>query len=167
MLDEKRQLQGRNACCFCIKYDEETTKSALETHLGETNAQTPASEEEEKELKWYNKISVHYIVTHHVVWLLSKRIYRLIIIFVFCGLFALSLVSLQWLNTDSDISRFVPDDSYVLDYLHEYDNAYGRTLTPMWLIVLDEDFSDPTVRDNMYNMFNDFNTFEDGDVFFS
>ena len=54
-----------------------------------------------------------------IISLLSKRMYRLLLILLFTILFIvlISLISSQWLNVESDNKRLVPCDSYTMDYL--------------------------------------------------
>lgn len=157
-MDEKRKLAKRNACCCCIRHDKISSSK-------EVNDTTPTITENIKKnddefSTWYSKCTIKYLIEVGLTKLLSRRLNRLVIIVVFLGLFAVSIVSLQWLKTDSDIARFVPDDSYVLAYVDEYENAYGNVFRSRFAcIILDEDFSDSTVRDNIKSMINDFDSY--------
>ena len=105
-----------------------------------------------------SKLSLEYVLIRGLVPILTKRIYRWIIIALFLIIFIVSIISLRWLDTESDPSNLVPDDSFTLDFLDVVEDAFGEFtfFGPVDFIVLNRDFSEETTRDDVITMINTF-----------
>ena len=89
------------------------------------------------------KIKIEYVLTHYLVPILSRRLYRWIIIIIFLLLFTMSIISLQWLKTETDVTTLVPDDSFVLDYIDLQGKGFGAvTFSTLRFIIENRDFSE-------------------------
>ena len=163
-LDEKRKLSKRNFCCCCIKHEDYQDEKEEKLEAGAVDTDTDDKSEEKKKfsvecLREYT--SVLGLVTKIVIPSLSKRIYRFGIAFGFIIIFVLSLVGLQFLKVESDSSRLVPDTSYVIDYLDLSDDAFeSSSIVVVDIVLNDLDFSEKEIRDAIFSMITDIETFD-------
>ena len=114
--------------------------------------------------KWYSKISLEYILVHTLVPFLSNRLARIIIILTFCGLLGLSMYAFQFIDTETDTTKLVPDDSFIIDFLEALEAGYGKiTFGTVDIIVENRDFSDETLRNQVLDMIDYFDNEFDSD----
>ena len=147
-LDERRKQARRNFCCQCIKY----------APIEKPNSTNPDPEKVDESERC--SFGVSTILKTCVVPLLSNQIYRIIIIVVFSGLGVASVISLSYLDTTSDTTRLVPDDSYLVTYLDEYEDAFsGEAFAEISVILENLDFSDSDVRSNIHSLLDDYNNY--------
>ena len=130
------------------------------TDAPEATATTEATESVEVTFTtgWRHKLTAEYFLTWTVVPLLANRIFRVVMIVLFAGMLALSIVSLQWLNTETDLGSFVPDDSFVLDYLDALNDGFGTvsSFSTLFLVVENRDFSEAQTRAEVWDMIASF-----------
>ena len=108
------------------------------------------------DIKCVDKCNAEYLMKTTLIPLLSRRIFRIIIILCFIASLGGSLYVIQFINTVSDASKLVPDDSYVIDYIDKIRDIYtGTVVDELQIIVQNQDFSKTAVRNNIINMMND------------
>ena len=190
-LDEQRKLARRNFCCWCFKHGEsdegtlsvisqnqvqyhKKTASRDDDDLGgrnNTNNNSTSSNLDATPVTLTSRItkylSVLSFIRYIVIPVLSKRLYRVLLILLFLTLFAASIISLKWLNVESDNKRLVPGDSYTIDYLDAQEAAYGEsTIDVVELIINNADWSNKDTRNNIHSIITSVENYQDGsDVF--
>ena len=119
-----------------------------------------------KKETFFNKLvsylSVEYILLTILVPILSRRLYRLVILSFFGIIFLISLVSLQWLSTETSQRKMFPDDSFIIDFLDALESGFGDvTFAIIEIVVEDSDMSDDIERGKVTSMIDMFdNDFE-------
>ena len=117
----------------------------------------PDTKPEAKTNVVFQKLTVEYFLNHVLVPLLSNRMFRFSVIFVFAAALAGSIVSLQWLDTQSDLGKLVPDDSFILDYA-DAQGAFGtiRSADTISLVIENRDFSQKQTRQQVFDLIDAF-----------
>eukprot|EP01084_Bolivina_argentea_P008427 15780_1 len=140
--DDRRMQKKNNFCCPCIcKYDTDD------------NHNHNVSDNDNNKQVNNNKFTMKYLIEISVIPLLSQRIYRRIIIIIFMIIFGFSCYTTQYLSTDTDVTKFVPDDSYFLDFINKIDDKFGQQIvSEVQIIIRHQDFSNKTIRDNIYSL---------------
>ena len=106
---------------------------------------------------WRRFVSIEYILMNGLVPILSNRIARIVIYLCFGGIFAASLSSFSSVNTETDVTKLVPDDSHIIDYLDALHDAFGEiSFANVEIIIENRDFSDSQTRDDVRNMIDEF-----------
>ena len=147
-MDEKRKIRNRNFCCCCI-----THKDPPPVDSGDDGS-------------FLKKISILSMMKYGVVPILRKRLHRLIIIVVFIILVIVGSISIQWLSTESESTRFLPDDSFAITYLEDLDIVFPSSSRAEISIILEDiDISDETLRNNVYSMIDGFESFSTDDAY--
>ena len=180
-MDEKRKKANRNFCCPCKVHIYETNEnnnqsndqSNVKKHISANSTPPPPpltthlSASQVNTMEQCEKtFGIPAIMDRFIIPLLSTRLHRVIVIIIFIIILILSIVSLSSLDTTSDTSRLVPDDSYAIDYFDEYDDGFGdQFLITFQIIIEDQDFSDPIIRNNTKNMFNEIELYRDGESY--
>ena len=94
--------------------------------------------------------SVTSFVTRCIIPLQQRKAFRLSIIAIFILFNILSIVSFQWLDSTSDTTKFVSDDSYVISWNEEVIDGYGEISSSETSIILEHiDFSNKTIRNRV------------------
>ena len=160
--DERRVAAQRNFCCPCIVHEnkEYDIDQIVNTVTDPTvQASKHDNEQSSSNIKFSQKMSIEYMLTHILVPLLSKRIFRIGIIVLFFGWFAASIFSLQYLDTETDTMKLVPDDSFLVDFRNTLESGYGDVVfSRIEFVVENRDFSDETARNQVLTMFDTFET---------
>ena len=105
--------------------------------------------------------SIRYLLSNVLANLLSRAICRIITIVVFIGVFASSVISVQWISTDSNVASVVPDDSYVLKFIDALEAGFGDIVFGKFYITIENtDFSNETEQVNILTMIEDFEGFD-------
>eukprot|EP01084_Bolivina_argentea_P008422 15774_1 len=140
--DEKRILKQNNFCLpCCIHHIEIAKKNENENE----NNNCPIS----------NRFRIQHVMDSYIVPMLSKRICRVLTIILFVIFSGVSIYLSSNLKTESDITKVLPDDSYVLDYLETIEQNFGTsTVNELNIIVENEDMSNEQVRDQLFTLFN-------------
>ena len=148
----------------------ENDQEDVDIHARRTDASETKGDDDEVDLLIFEpdgclaKISMTYLIENRLTRLLSRRLNRVIIICLFVLIFGCSLISFNYLKIESDVGQFLPDDSYILDYRNEYSDAFGSSLRSLFtIIILNQDFSNITVRNNIKMMIADLEDFNDND----
>ena len=119
-------------CCPCFCTHQESDE-------------TPA-DEAQRDQNRCNIRSVESLLSHLVL-LLSNSYCRMALIVLFTTSFSASLYVAQYLDTTVDITRLVPDDSHVIDFVDGIETQFGgKSVGELHIVVKDQDFSDAEVR---------------------
>ena len=101
--------------------------------------------------------SMEYAMINGLVPLLNKRWFRICIFLLFGTILVLSIISLSWINTETDVNKLLPDDSFLLDFINAQIDGFGRIIfTTVYFIIKNSDFSDINTHSRIINMMNTF-----------
>eukprot|EP01084_Bolivina_argentea_P008425 15778_1 len=133
--DEKRVLKQNNFCCPCCIHHENVNNN--------------------DDKKCTNKFKMEYFTNKCIIPILSKTLFRWIIIILFFIILGGSIFAYFNLSTESDDTKIVPDDSYVLDYIEILKDNFGTSrVHDLNIIILNQDISRKEERDDIYGMIN-------------
>ena len=143
--------------------DPKTTTNTTATEL-----QTVTSTNSDETNNIFRFLSIEYLLIHTLVPILSKRVYRVIIYVIFGIFFILSILSLSSIDTETDLAKFVPDDSHIIDWLDSLHRGFGEIAFGTFDIVVENrDFSDEESRSDVIAMLDAFKTFDSRKGFIS
>ena len=92
-------------------------------------------------------LSFEAVISNLIVPLHEKKLFRIIIIIIFFLFNIASIISLQWLDSTSDSSKFVPDDSHVITWNEAVVAGFGEVSFTLTSVILEHtDFSNKTTR---------------------
>eukprot|EP01084_Bolivina_argentea_P009701 18094_1 len=131
--DENRQKNNQNfCCCCCITHDKTIKKDANK------------------------KFNSDIVCGSILVSIMKYRIIRWVIILLFVATLYLSISTIPLIDTQSDLSKIVPDDSNIIDYYDVLLDAYdNELLNELQIVIENQDFSDINVRNNVLNFINE------------
>ena len=189
VLDERRLVAKKNSCCpCCITHeDRDLTKQGMdEIHKAiQLRGTSDASKETTPDLglpttqdtKNSNKesnstnsgkntkngigqyFSFQVLIMKGLIPILGNKIGRIIIYVFFSVILIASAISLQWINTNADSTRLVPDDSFIIDFFDALDDGFGAVaFGEINFVIENRDFSDSTTMTQVHNMINAFET---------
>lgn len=146
VLDERRIEAGRRDVCIWIKTEENGVDRDNEWKDGKESTLTKKATRKksiaDKVMVWYAKK------------LLTPTV-KVIVLVLFSGFFASCIWSTTRLTQEFRSEDFVPDDSYVRDFVDALDNYFNyATLTATYF--RDVDQSDPQVQEEMVEFMDNF-----------
>ena len=164
--DERRIAAGRNFCICCIKhgwYDYHETIQMIEMNKQSratahaTDTESPRAESDDdsasNEQDWHRFFSMEYVLIHTLVPILSKRVYRIIIYVIFGIVFILSILSFSTLDTETDVTKLIPDDSHIVDFIEVLEGGWGSiSFATCDIVIRNRDFSDAQTRSDVWAM---------------
>ena len=188
--DERRIVAKRNFAIPCIKHENSDMQGQIEmiakaasTSVDSTpkaksvdlkisrplsttpsmrRATSTQTKKLDKDAKCVEKISMEYFLTCGLVPLLSKRWFRCVLFVLFALMLILSIISMQWIDTETDALTLVPDDSHIIDYDAAVEAGFGSVVfASVQFVVENRDFSEISTRDAVLSMADAFeNDFE-------
>lgn len=103
--------------------------------------------------------SFQVLIMKGLIPILGNKIGRIIIYVFFSVILIASAISLQWINTNADSTRLVPDDSFIIDFFDALDDGFGAVaFGEINFVIENRDFSDSTTMTQVHNMINAFET---------
>jgi len=113
-------------------------------------------------VKCVEKCHVENLLQLTLIPMMRRRMCRIFVIILFVLICGASIYVTPLLNTESDATRLIPDDSYLLDYFEQVNQIYtGRFLDELEIVIKDQDFSDAEVRTNILEMIGDMKSQQD------
>ena len=126
VLDERRQRDNRRECLCCL-----TRKNPIE--------------EEEGEAAGFKEDNVsRYFRNYHAPAILSKA-GKIVILTVFAGLFGFGLWGAMNLTVEDSERSFVPEESYLNDYLSAADEYYPSTGIDLFIVIENDNDGSKTI----------------------
>ncbi len=188
VIDDKRIRNKKNFCFpCCISHDKKLhnktqidffdpekivknngSQSATKYKSDPTIIKQNSAMKLTKDSKCIDKCNAEYLMQITLIPMMKLRICRIIIIIFFICTLIGSLYVAQFLNTVSDATKLVPDDSYVLDFIDSINEIYtGTVVDELQIIIQNKDFSQKDVRDNILNMMNDMQSQELSPIYYT
>ena len=164
MVMDNGRIRSKRNLCFCRINEEEVDQMVEEmrrdvpansTDSINTSIESPNIEHIEQSAERDSFLS------RVLLPVISNRISRLLIIALFLGALCGSISVIPLISTESDVSKYVPDDSMVLDFVHRRDEAFGSRVNEMDIVIKNLDFSDPAIRVSVYDLIADLESQDD------
>ena len=117
---------------------------------------------------WRRFFSMEYILIQTLVPILTKRSSRMVIYAIFIILFILSILSFSTLDTETDVTKLIPDDSHIVDFIKMSNGGWGAiAFGAIEIVVTNRDFSDAQTRNDVWSMVDEIDyNFESPDATF-
>lgn len=103
-----------------------------------------------------SKFSMDYILVDVLVPILTNRTYRIIIYLLFTCAFIASILSFESINTETDETLLLPDNSFITKFLNVLADGFGQSTAGVEMVVKNRDFSEFDTRQDVLAMINAF-----------
>ena len=187
VMDDRRIRNKKNFCCPCLCEHSDTTKVSqvaelVSVHSSVTNANqtgdagtsaatretmdSTTSMDHSQELQSVPDTAVSQPKDSWLAILLlplmTRRITRWLIIFLFLCTLSVSLYFIPSIETGSEPETYVPDDSVILEVVETQDTLWsGAKIIEQDIVIKNQDFSDIAVRDNVHRLISDLESQDD------
>ena len=148
LFDEQRKERKANFACFCLTYDD------VDVDDDDKNKQNDDGKEKKFDFKCCTSPDV--FCGKLMSGIMKYRIIRWIIIFIFFGCAIYCILVIPEIDTKSDLTLLVPDDSSIIGYYDEFDIGFNeQTLIELEIVIEDTDFSNIADRYSILKFIND------------
>ena len=182
VIDNRRIRQKRNFCCpcFCDHDDEKQATDIIDVNSNTANDTNEPRKSHEVVVESTNSMDISSelqstlstkaasseqsdsYLTRVLLPVMTRRIFRWLIILSFLCTLSGSIYVIPMVETGSEPSSYVPDDSMILDFVAIQDTVWsGSAVAEQDIIIKNQDFSDIAVRDNVHGLISDLESQDD------
>eukprot|EP01083_Nonionella_stella_P051286 136161_1 len=151
VMDDKRIRNRKNFCCPCVVHAKRKNDASQINFFDPERAHGTS----DSPRQW--RCNANSLMQVTLIPCLARRPCRCIVIVLFIATFVGSIYVLPDIKTDSDSTKLIPDDSYIVAFLDKTNDIYGgNAVDELQIVLKDLDFSDANIRQTILDMMSEF-----------